>query len=340
METVPCPLCQTTGADDYLHVADRFRLEMKTIYSLVRCRHCKLVYLNPRPIEAESGQFYESAGYIPFVSAQEAQSQFERIYIRTREWHNRWKRRHIERHRSQPGRLLDVGCGTGEFLREMARAGWQVCGCERDSKAAAYAAQHDVLDVICGDIESLGRIPGPASGSQPAVAFDVVTMWHVLEHLYAPHQALSAVRDLLAPGGLLIIAVPNLTCIDARFYRQHWVAYDAPRHLQHFSPKTLRAMVEMHKFRLLDQCMLPLDSFFNAVMSELLITARFRSSKAIAALRLLRAAGVASAAFLCGLATTHFRHPLGSSIMYCFEKSDDLNHALSPGYEGAKLKKQ
>ena len=311
METVVCPVCHAANSTIFMRVPDRFRPEPGTAYTLVRCVKCSLVYLNPRPVEESSGVFYESSEYTPFVSTGKQRSIMDRVYVAIREMNNRWKRRQIEALQPERGRLLDVGCGTGEFLQAMHAAGWQVRGVERDAKAAAYAVEQLQLDVVCGSLDTVPLAPA---------SFDVVTMWHVLEHLYQPHKALMQVRDVLRPGGLLVIAVPNLLSLDARYYRQNWVAFDAPRHVQHFSPKSLRSLCEMHSFAHLRTRMLPFDPFFNALMSETVIERRKGASIPGRIVSTLRAGIVANVAFIAGWVTARLQQPLGSSLVYFFRK--------------------
>ncbi|RMD97011.1 MAG: class I SAM-dependent methyltransferase, partial [Calditrichaeota bacterium] len=261
-------------------------------YQLVRCRRCKLVYLNPRPAESASQKYYQQETYLPFVSTKSGLSVTEWLYKTLRRFNSRWKRRQIEKWHPQKGKLLDVGCGTGEFLKEMVDHGWDGRGMERDPQAVAHAIEQLKLRAFVGTLENLPSV---------SESYDVVTLWHVLEHLYDPHNAVQKIRDLLKPGGLLVIAVPNINSVDARFYRQYWVALDTPRHLMHFNLKTLRMMCEMHKFELMAHKNLPLDAFFNSFASEMEIEKFSGSSRWLRPLRLMRAGAVAKASLLAGL---------------------------------------
>lgn len=310
-ESIACPICHTVNTKIFLRVPDRFEITKGERFALLKCRKCTLIYLNPRPVEQTSSIFYDHEEYTPFVSAQHSNSGFDKLYQSARGYNNKWKRKKIEREMPEKGRLLDVGCGTGEFIEEMARAGWQVRGLERDPKAAAFAVEKLKLNVVCGTLENM-----PAA----AESFDVVTMWHVLEHLYHPHKALIQIRDILKPDGLLVIAVPNANSLDALFYKQNWVAYDAPRHLQHFNLKSLRSLCEMHNFTLVRKMLLPIDSFFNALMSEKLIEKREHNSAKTKVFRLARAGIVAKSALFFGLVSNMFSHPRGSTLLLMLRK--------------------
>lgn len=306
-----CPVCHDTDAAPFLTVPDRFELQAGEPYHLVRCRKCSLIYLNPRPDESVSGRFYEHEAYTPFVSTAGKAGATARLYTHLRTLNNRWKRRLIEKYSGRQGRLLDVGCGTGEFLHEMQAAGWQVRGVERDARAAAYAVEALRLPVIRGDLDAL---------PSPDESFDVITAWHVLEHLYEPHRAIVRMRDLLKKGGLLIIAVPNAASLDARVYGQNWIAYDTPRHVQHFTPRALRMMMEMHGFEKRSMRSLHLDALFNALMSAQLGAQRSGSSTAGKLLRLVQAGGVGLAALLAGVLSADMRNYVGSTLLTVWRK--------------------
>lgn len=309
-EFISCPACHTKNSEVRLRVPDRFDAETGEPFTLVKCKKCTLLYLNPRPPEQESAAFYENEAYNPFISAKAELTAFDKLYQRIRTYNNRRKRKLIERWHNGKGRLLDVGCGTGEFLAEMAAAGWQVRGVERDSKAAAYAVDKLRVNVVRGTVEMMPSVPE---------SFDVVTMWHVLEHVYHPHKTLMQIRDLLKSGGLLVIAVPNAESLDAKIYKQNWVAYDAPRHLQHFNIRALRALCEMHGFAVAHKTLLPVDSFFNALMSEKLAEKR-SNTRWLNRLRFLRAGVVANSAVLLGKLSNLFSKPIGSTLLVVLRK--------------------
>jgi SAM-dependent methyltransferase len=132
------------------------------------------------------------------------------------------------------GRLLDVGCGKGRFLGAAKEAGWEVLGVEFAPASAEAARRTYGVEVVVGDFLEVS-LEGD---------FDVVTMWHVLEHLPHPSAALDRAADLLRPGGRIVISVPNIDSLQARFGGEQWFHLDLPRHLFHFSPRSLSAIVE------------------------------------------------------------------------------------------------
>ncbi|MFO0947257.1 MAG: class I SAM-dependent methyltransferase [Planctomycetota bacterium] len=139
-------------------------------------------------------------------------------------------------------RLLDFGCGSGRYLAKMRSLGWDVLGVDLSERAVKQARQaFDVPAVV-------GSIP---SRDLPANSFDLITAWEVLEHLQRPRQALAGIRALLRHGGRLVLTVPNQTGWAARYFGPDWVGLDLPRHLTHFSPATLGAMLNIEGFRVI-----------------------------------------------------------------------------------------
>jgi 2-polyprenyl-3-methyl-5-hydroxy-6-metoxy-1,4-benzoquinol methylase len=279
-----------------------------------------MVYLNPRPREADSGRFYEHAEYLPFASLSSNRSLLARLYDLLRRANLNWKRRVVTKFwQSVKGdlppatcNLLDVGCGTGEFLATMKAAGLQVEGLERDERAAAWAREHHQIAVSAGSVEQL---------SESTRQYDVITLWHVLEHLYDPGRALEIIAQRLRENGMLLIAVPNIAGIDARIYKSNWVALDAPRHVNHFSLDTLARLGSKHGLTLRWWRQLPLDAFFNALMSEKLAAQRRSGRWFLWPLRLVRAPLVALASLIGGSHTPFSYAAYGASLVCFFEKS-------------------
>jgi 2-polyprenyl-3-methyl-5-hydroxy-6-metoxy-1,4-benzoquinol methylase len=138
------------------------------------------------------------------------------------------------------GRLLDFGCGGGSFLQRMQRLGWQVTGLDISPLAVERIRTQLGLRALVGSL--------PHPDLSPA-SFDVVTMWHSLEHVHDPQTALRATHRLLSPGGRLLVAAPNIAGLPFRWFGSAWYALDMPRHLTHFTPHTLCAMLERTGFR-------------------------------------------------------------------------------------------
>lgn len=311
-ETIDCPLCGSNKFQVKYKAPDRLNLKSKNSYQIVTCLKCSFVYLNPRPKVEFLFEFYPNRDYHPFLSLQSALRWWERIYRWVRIYTVRWKRAKIEKLKL-PGRILDIGCGTGEFLYEMKKHGWEVEGLEKDKRAAQYAEKKFGLRVLTltNEIYELNILEK---------SFDVITMWHVLEHLYHPLNTLERVKNLLKDNGIVLIAVPNVASFDAHYYRNNWVALDAPRHLQHFVPETLTSLCESVGMEIFKLQQMPLDTFYNCLMSELLILNKEPMKKILLSLFLLRAFGIALISLIKGFDLKIN----GSSMLYFVQKQRGL----------------
>ncbi len=199
-------------------------------FTLVRCRRCGLIYQNPQPDLTELAAHYPDE-YPRFITAGQ-ESGLNRL---SADHALARQRQRLERHWEGNGRLLDVGCATGQFLAHMRTAGWQVAGVEFSPQAAAFAREQYGLDVQTGTLEE---------AAFPAASFDVVTLWDVLEHVQDPKDTLTEIARILRPGGLLVVSTPNPTCVEARLFGPHWIGWERPRHLHIFPPRLLRRYVE------------------------------------------------------------------------------------------------
>ena len=250
-----CPVCGSTKLQPRLRVPDR-TVSQET-FVLDECQRCGFLFTNPRPDAASIGRYYESATYVSHNAG--AGGLVNRVYRVARFFTVRYKVRLITRlHGGRPGQLLDYGCGTGHFLAQAQRAGWAVTGLEPNPQARA-AAEARVGQPI-GEPAELAALP-PAS-------FDVITLWHVLEHVHALDETLTQLLTALRPGGKLLVAVPNAASYDARHYGPGWAAYDVPRHLYHFTPATMRRLLARHGLRISQQLPLRLDAYYVSLLSE------------------------------------------------------------------------
>jgi 2-polyprenyl-3-methyl-5-hydroxy-6-metoxy-1,4-benzoquinol methylase len=158
----------------------------------------------------------------------------------------------------QQGALLDVGSGTGAFVKYMQQNGWQVTGLEPDADARKVATE--VNKVTLQDISMFYELP--------PFSFDAITLWHVMEHVHDLQQYVQQLKNLLKINGRLFIAVPNYTSADAAVYKENWAAYDVPRHLYHFSPKSMQVLMERNGLKLLDHKPMWYDSFYISLLSS------------------------------------------------------------------------
>ena len=235
MEWVPCALCGANDAETVVERADRFsgiRFQMQ------RCRQCGLHYVNPRPDVDEIAAYYPAA-YEPYQATDGSG------LLAT--WRARQgqgiKRRFVEAH-AQTGRLLDVGCAAGDFLAHLVTHGWEVLGVETSPQASQLARKRYGITVHTGRLAEANLAPA---------SLDVVTLWDVIEHLHDPPAELGRIHSLLAPGGLLVLTVPNLQSWDRRLFGVHWIGWDLPRHLYAFPPQLLARMLGEAGFEIIDR---------------------------------------------------------------------------------------
>ncbi len=241
METVPCVLCHSEERELVCTAGDRLagaRGLPAGEFTLVRCRSCGLVCLDPRPTREEMAAFYPDDYHTPSGSPGRLQRLAEAYRLRQHVEVVHW----LARRRPARGRLLDVGCGAGELLVMLRSDGWSVSGVEPSPAAVATARGRHRLDVREGGIDDVDL---------PAGAYDVVVLAAVLEHLPDPVAALNRVRELLAPGGLVaVLFLPLLTSPQARLFGGRWLGLDAPRHLHHFESATFARAAQQAGLRI------------------------------------------------------------------------------------------
>nr|PZN27499.1 MAG: class I SAM-dependent methyltransferase [Chloroflexota bacterium] len=238
LETRECPL--GCPPDDELVLIGRDRIHMLPgEFRVVRCRTCGLMRTNPRPTLETMGYYYPD-NYGPFVGAEINAADNGPVPA--------WKRAlrallELNTERLPPvppGRMLEVGCASGAFLHRMARRGWAVEGIE-PSERAAQAARALGYRVQIGSLEQ---------ATAPAEPLDLVVGWMVLEHLHEPVAALRKLAGWVRPGGWLAISVPNAAALDFRLFRDAWYSLDVPRHTYHFTPQTLRRLLDAGGWRM------------------------------------------------------------------------------------------
>lgn len=226
-------------------------------FGILACPACGLRRTEPQPPAGSIGRYYASEDYVSHSDTRAGL--VNRLYHRARSFMLGRKAARVRAASGRSaGRLLDVGAGTGYFAAHMRDLGWDVTALEPDEGARTAARKRANLDIR--PLEDLAGLP---EGQ-----FNVITLWHVLEHVYEPWGYLDRFHSLLAPGGTLIIAVPNPDSRDARAYGPFWAAWDVPRHLWHFSARAMTHFLGDHGFRLVTLHTMPLDAFYVSMLSE------------------------------------------------------------------------
>ena len=262
-----CPVCGKTDFSLYLEVPDYF-LTRET-FSIFRCESCGFKFINPRPGEEEIGRYYQSENYISHDAS--GKSLLKWVYKAARTISVRTKFKIVRKH-SGPGKILDVGCGTGEFLRHCRMNGYEISGGEPNDKAGTFAREVNGIPVN----RSLNDL------IRDRMVFDCITLWHVLEHLHDLNETLERIKRMLTPDGVVIVAVPNSNSWDAQKYGRAWAAYDVPRHLYHFTVETMQALAANHGFEIPDILPQKLDAYYVSMLSEKYLTGKNSYFKSMA----------------------------------------------------------
>ncbi len=244
----------------------------------------------PRPKTEELSSYYESEEYISHTDSKKGLMSF--LYQTVKKYSLKKKAKLIHKLNSGTGELLDIGAGTGDFLSAARNKGWTVSGSEPNHSARKIASEKGIE--LKSSIDEF-------QGKQ----FDVITLWHVLEHIPDLEAALQKIQDLLKPNGILIVAVPNFNSWDAQYYKSYWAAFDVPRHLWHFSQASMRKLISP-ELKLVETKPMIFDSFYVSLLSEKHKSGNSFSLKA----------------FWVGLRSNWSARRTGeySSLIYCFKK--------------------
>jgi 2-polyprenyl-3-methyl-5-hydroxy-6-metoxy-1,4-benzoquinol methylase len=248
-----CPVCAGQSLNVHLVVKDH--MITKEDFTIVNCQSCGFHFTNPVPSEETIGTYYKSEDYISHSSSNTGL--INKAYNTVRKITLKRKVNLVQR-LSRGKELLDIGSGTGHFLNQCKIAGFQIEGLEPDEDARAFALSNFALTLE--PIEKLNTIP---SGSK-----DVITMWHVLEHVYHLKRDIAEIIRILKPDGSLIIAVPNMNSWDAKYYGSNWAAYDVPRHLYHFQPATIQKLFSEFSMECVEMLPMKFDAFYVSMLSE------------------------------------------------------------------------
>lgn len=225
----------------------------KETFSLLHNKEYDLLKTTPTPSLYVLPKYYESEDYISHTDGK--RTLFEKIYHIVKRNAIKGKVSLITSEQNQKGKLLDIGSGTGDFLVEAKNQGWDILGYEPNSDAKNLAVNKGVT--FTEDIFAL-----------PENSFDVVTMWHVLEHVPNLQEYIANLKRIVKPTGTIIIAVPNYKSYDAKYYNRFWAAYDVPRHLWHFSKTSIKRLFSDVDMELKKVKPMWFDSFYVSLLSE------------------------------------------------------------------------
>lgn len=250
-----CPICNKNNFKIYSNVVDNSVSKEK--FTLSECSECHFIFTNPRPTEIEIGKYYQSEDY---VSHNDTNKGFINSIYHLVKKYTLWKKLNlmVKISGKKNGKLLDYGCGTGDFIKILKDVNWDVQGLEPD-QGARTLAQGKIGEERVKDIGSLNNLDNN---------FDVITCWHVVEHIHKLNETLETLINSLTPKGKLLIAVPNISSYDSAHYKEFWAALDVPRHLYHFKPLDIINLAKKHQMEV--ETILPMvfDSFYVSMLSE------------------------------------------------------------------------
>jgi len=237
----------------------------KETFELLYDENLDMLITSPQPDENNLGRYYESEDYISHTDAK--RSIFEKAYHFIKNIALKNKLSLINDLQKSKGNLLDIGAGTGDFLLFAKNNGWKTVGIEPSEKAKSIAKAKGVeLKSSLSDLEKN--------------SFDIITMWHVLEHVPNLEHQIKELKRLLKPNGSIIIAVPNFKSFDANHYKEFWAAYDVPRHLWHFSKTAIEKLFAEEDLNLVKILPMKFDSFYVSLLSEKYKTGKMNYFKA------------------------------------------------------------
>ena len=248
-----CPWCGSQKAQIHLWLKDEFLT--KEDFLIYECQDCGLRYTEPRPKQETIGNYYKSKEY--YSHQENKKGLIPRLYEIVKGY-NLKKKYKIAAKNLQKGKVLDIGCGVGDFLHTMENKGWKGTGIEPSEEAKEIARKRvnanllepkEIVDLKSED-------------------FDLITMWHVLEHVDDLKEEIHQLERLLKKGGRLVLALPNFKSYDAQFYKAQWAAYDVPRHLNHFCKESITKIFKNSCLTLKKTDKLRWDAYYISYLSE------------------------------------------------------------------------
>ncbi len=252
---VNCPVCNSELTHFALKVKDHS--VSGEYFDIFECKRCSLRFTKDPPPEDKISRYYQSETYISHSNTKKGLVNSLYHIVRNKTLNSKY--RLIESATAvQSGHHLDIGAGTGAFVQYMNKHNWKSVGIEPDRKARERALKDHETELL----------PGESFETLLSASFDAISLWHVLEHVHDLHSYMHRIKELLKPAGYVFIAVPNYTSPDAKKYKANWAAYDVPRHLYHFSPPSMRWLLNAAGFQLKKIEPMWWDSFYISLLSE------------------------------------------------------------------------
>ena len=248
-----CPVCTENEFTPYLSCVDY--LVSKEKFKLVRCTQCGFVFTNPRPGPEQIAPYYNSEEY--YSHSDQKKSIVAIVYNFIRKINISYKRKILQKHTPEGCRHMDYGAGVGYFVQACKTNGFNSFGYEPNEKARTIACKSG-LDIM--DLDNFYNIKSDS--------VDVISMWHVLEHIHNLDEVLQKMVNALTKDGTMVLAVPNIESWDSKYYKEKWAAFDVPRHLYHFSSSTIDMLFDRFGMQIVDIHPLKFDAYYISLLSE------------------------------------------------------------------------
>jgi 2-polyprenyl-3-methyl-5-hydroxy-6-metoxy-1,4-benzoquinol methylase len=261
-----CPICDSSLFERFVVCKD-YTVSGKN-FEIKACKSCGLKLTNPRPAENEIGDYYKSESYISHSNT--SKGLIDKLYHQVRTITLRDKLNLINSFGLPERKLLDIGCGTGYFLKLCQQDKWQINGIEPDPNARQIAQANTGTEIKDNILSSY-----------VSNTFSVITMWHVLEHVHQLNLTIDWLHQHLTKEGRLVVAVPNHQSDDAKVFNEHWAAYDVPRHLYHFDRSTMKQLMINHGFELVQVRPMIFDAYYVSMLSTKYQTGHVNYIKAV-----------------------------------------------------------
>ncbi len=247
-----CPICRYPEFKNYIICKDH--MVTGESFAITRCEQCGFLFTNPRPTNDILTKYYASDKYISHNNKMKSPVDIAYNIIRK---YTLNKKLNLINSLSVKKKLLDFGCGSGAFLKTCQKNGWKIDGVEMVKSARKNA--ETTLD---------SPLYSTALEIPKNNTYRVITLWHVLEHVYDLNNTFHKLVKLLDKKGKIVIAVPNIESLDAALYHEFWAAYDIPRHLYHFSQSTMKLFLNNYKLKLKEIIPMPFDAYYVSMLSE------------------------------------------------------------------------
>jgi len=239
-------------------------------FSILQDKEAELLITSPQPAGGNLHKYYESADYISHTDSKKTVIDQMYQWVKRRALNS--KVNLIDRLAQEKGNLMDIGCGTGDFLVACKKNGWNTTGIEPSEKARKLGLEK--LESSSGQntngsiFQDIKEYRNTVEKDKVETKFDVITLWHVLEHVPVVTEYVKELHNLLADNGTLVVAVPNHKSYDAKIYGKFWAAYDVPRHLWHFSKRSISLLFSQVQMEIIEIKPMKWDAFYVSLLSE------------------------------------------------------------------------